>query len=169
MSLRAQIWWPELVAALVDRPLMEVAAKYKVDLPRLVAALVEDSQGASALEASWWPEAQRVVKLHGIRRAARIFETTPRRIRRALARAGVRVAGQDLDGGVLPALVAVRDRLGTAPDRLIAAEAGLAVEAIQGERRRLGIAPYRPTRATTVRSVETPAASSPAASPAAAP
>ncbi|MCK6504757.1 TonB-dependent receptor, partial [Myxococcota bacterium] len=94
MSLREQAWWPELIEALVDLPLVDVAAAYKVDPSRVVEALNQSTQGGPVQDEPWWPEAVRIARLQGVRRAARTFDSNPRRIRRGLARAGVRVAGE---------------------------------------------------------------------------
>ena len=78
--------------------------------------------------------------LESIRAIARLFHTEPRRIRRALARLGLRVGGRDVveDAGV-PQLAGLRDMLGREPDRVVARMAGVIPEAVQGERGRLRI------------------------------
>jgi hypothetical protein len=63
-------------------------------------------------------------------------------LRRALAREGLRAGGRELRGRGDPALAPWRARLGTVPDAEIAREAHVAIEAVQGERRRLGVPPF---------------------------
>lgn len=73
-----------------------------------------------------------------------------------MARAGVRVGGRNLVPGLgVAELVEYRDRLGREPDEAIARAAGVSVEAVQGERRRLGIEPFekplKPARRASAR------------------
>ncbi len=157
MSLREQPWWPEFLEALQHEPLFDLAARYQVDVPRVLSALVATSRGGSVSEEPWWPEAVRMARTHSIRQAARAFGTNPRRIRRGLAREGIRVGGKTVAGDGVPQLAPFRDRLGQEPDHVIADEAGLSVEAVQGERRRLGIDAFRPEPSPT----PTPAAPAP--------
>ncbi len=96
----------------------------------------------------WWSAAvQMLDEGVSIREIARRYATDPRRIRRALARTGVRAHGVDLDGGGLPDLEAHRDQLGRQPDGVVARGAGVTPEAVSGERRRLDIAPFEQRRA----------------------
>ena len=80
-----------------------------------------------------------------LRKVAEEFGTNPRRLRRALARAGVRVRGESLGRDGVPALVRFRSRLGKEADGGIARDAHVTPEAVQGERRRLGIPAFRPS------------------------
>lgn len=92
-----------------------------------------------------WPRAlARLLAGESIRSIAATLGTNPRRLRRAFARAGVRVAGANVDRAGVPALSSFRARLGHEPDGRIAKEAGVTPQAVQGERRRLGIAPFKP-------------------------
>lgn len=98
------------------------------------------AQNRAAQLESWWPEALRMLDDGAsIREIARRLQTEPRRIRRALARTGVRAHGTDLYGAGLPELSAQRERLGRQPDGIIAKLAGVTPEAVAGERRRLKI------------------------------
>lgn len=97
-------------------------------------------------EPQWALVFARVIAGESIRSVAVAFGTNPRRIRRALARAGLRAGGIVVGARGVPALAPQRSRLGTTPDALIAKAAGVTPEAVQGERRRLGIAAYRPAR-----------------------
>ena len=101
------------------------------------------TQGAQ--DEPWWAEAvQAVLAGEGIRSVARRFGTHPRRIRRALARVSIRAQGKPAQRG-LPALGAVRGRLGTEPDGVLARVAGVTPQTIAGERYRLGIQAFKPT------------------------
>ena len=78
-----------------------------------------------------------------LRAIARRFQCEPRRLRRALARLNLRVGGRDIvpDVGV-PQLLGVRDAIGREPDSVVARMGGVIPEAVQGDRRRLGIPAY---------------------------
>lgn len=80
-----------------------------------------------------------------LRKVAAEFGTNPRRLRRALARASIRVRGESLGRDGVPALVRFRSRLGKESDGAIARDARVTPEAVQGERRRLGIPAFRPS------------------------
>ena len=134
-----------LAAALRERSLTELAEDASVSVAELEGLLVEGDLGGSALDAPWWPEAARRIRSGmPVRAVARCFQTNPRRLRRALARACIRTGGVWVPEEGLAALVTVRPRLGCEPDGRIAKAAGVSVEAVQGERRRLGISPFRP-------------------------
>ncbi|MBM4366528.1 MAG: hypothetical protein FJ102_09950, partial [Deltaproteobacteria bacterium] len=77
---------------------------------------------------------------------ARRYGTNCRRIRRALARLGIRARGRDVDPSGLGELAAFGPRLGKEPDSAIAKAAGVTPEAVQGERERLGIGAFKPQR-----------------------
>ncbi|MBM4393273.1 MAG: hypothetical protein FJ090_19280 [Deltaproteobacteria bacterium] len=77
---------------------------------------------------------------------ARRFGTNCRRIRRALARRGIRAHGHHIDPAGLGELAAFAQRLGKEPDRVLAKAAGVTPEAVQGERERLGIGAFKPQR-----------------------
>jgi hypothetical protein len=147
MSLQSAGWWPSFVHGLKVRPLSAWSAQLGVSEAELIAALIDADPGGPAQEAPWWPEALRLRADTPLRALARRFDTEPRRLRRALAREGLRAGGRELDRRGDPALAAFRGRLGKEPDAVLARAAGVAIEAVQGERRRLGIAP------TTLRSV----------------
>ena len=134
-----------LVAALEERSLTELAEDASVSVAELERLLVEGDLGGSALDAPWWSEAARRLRSGTpVRAVARCFRTNPRRLRRALARACIRTGGVWVPEEGLAALVTVRPRLGREPDGRVAKAAGVSVEAVQGERRRLGISPFRP-------------------------
>ncbi len=97
-------------------------------------------------EPPWAQVFARVIAGESIRSVALAFGTNPRRVRRALARAGLRVGGAVVGAHGVAALASHRSRLGTAPDAQIARAAGVTPEAVQGERRRMGIAAFRPAR-----------------------
>ncbi len=156
MSLVEQPWWDEFIEALAEYPLYELARRYRVDEPRAIEALLAVSRGGPVTEEPWWPEAVRIAGSYGIRQAARMFATNPRRIRRGLARAGVRVGGQRVGDEGIAALAPFRERLGKEPDHVIAADAKVTVEAVQGERRRLGIDAFRPEPAPRPEPEDTP-------------
>lgn len=144
MTVRDAAWWPSFIERLRDEALEDLAGELGADTAELEAALAEASQGQSVTESVWWPEAVRRVEGGGsLRAVARSFHTNPRRIRRGMARAGIRVGGSDVTEGN-PALAGIRDRLGKEPDGDLAEAAGVSLEAIKGERRRLGIEAYRP-------------------------
>ena len=144
MTVRDAAWWPSFLERLRDEPLEELAAEHGADPAALEAALAEASQGQSVTDSAWWPEAVRRIEAGGsLRAVARSFQTNPRRIRRGMARAGIRVGGSDVTEGN-PELAGIRARLGKEPDGDLAEAAGVSLEAIKGERRRLGIEAYRP-------------------------
>lgn len=154
--LRDQPWWCEFVEQLRNTPLDTLAQTYGASPSDLEAALATEPIDTAGTDAAWWPEVVRRVH-HGesIRATARAFGTNPRRIRRGLARAGLRVGGVEVPEVGLAALAEFGDRLGEEPDGLIAELAGVTVEAVQGERRRRSIAPFRPTpRAKPVRAAK---------------
>jgi len=137
-------WWPDFVRKLDAVPLGDLARIYGVPASSLESGLLEIGPGKVIHEAPFWPELVRRLRRGGsLREAARRWKTNPRRIRRALARCGVRVGGLDLMGEGLEELRPLRGQLGRIPDILIARKAAVPVEAVQGERRRLGIAPFR--------------------------
>ncbi len=144
MSLRSVPWWGAFVSGLRFRSIDTFSEELGVPVDELVEALIEADPGGPAEEAPWWPEVVRLRATTSLRSLARRFRTEPRRLRRALARAGLRVGGAELAGRGVPALAGVRDRLGREPDAVLAREAGVPVEAVKGERRRLGIGPFRP-------------------------
>jgi len=142
-ALPEQEWWPEFIEKLKERELVELAVEYAVTPAELDEALAATTGGCSVQEEAWWPIVLRQHEQGSIRQLARRFGTNPRRLRRGLARCAVRIAGASVTDEGLPALQAFRERLGQEPDGVIASEAGVTVEAVKGERRRLGIEPYR--------------------------
>lgn len=143
-ALYEEPWWPEFCSKLVDRPLLSLAGEYGAAPDALMEALLALDDDGPVTDQAWWPEAARAVNAGtSLRETARIFNVNLRRLRRGLARAGLRVAGQNIGDEGLPALAAFRERLGNEPDAVIAAAAGVSVEAVQGERRRLDIPPFR--------------------------
>ena len=103
--------------------------------------------GQGAENEPWWSHLLTEYAAGATLRAlARQFGTSPRRIRRAMARTGVRVHGRQLSNRGVPELVTFLSRLGKEPDAAIARAAGVTPEAVAGERHRLGLAPFRPAR-----------------------
>ena len=144
MEVRLADWWPELMGRVASEPLADLAHEYGVDLASVEAGLAAEPADGPVTESVWWPEACRRIEAGGsLRQVARSFGTNPRRVRRGLARSGLRAGGRDLSEGV-PELQAHLARLGKEPDVVIARDAGVAVEAVKGERRRLKIEAYRP-------------------------
>lgn len=143
MTIERNIGWTTLVRRLAREPLEGLAAELGFPLEAALARLVAEGNGGPAEAAPWWPEALRMLEHTSIRAVARRFSTEPRRIRRALARTGLRASGVDLHGEGHPQLVAFRAQLGHQPDRQVARAAGVSVEAVQGERARLGVEPFR--------------------------
>jgi hypothetical protein len=147
-DLREAPYWAELLSRLRDEPLDAIAAAYGLEPRALERALAGEPEAGAAERAPWWPEAaRRVGGGRPVREVARRFGTNPRRLRRALARAGLRVGGQDVRTEGVPALAPLRDRLGRSPDATVAARAKVIIEAVAGERRRLGISAYNPRKA----------------------
>lgn len=147
MSLRAEPWWASCVTRVATESLERLAREFRVEVEDLAEALAEEGQGGPAQQAPWWPEAVRELEAGvSIRSVARRFQTEPRRIRRALARTAIRAGGAGFGADGLPALAEFVDRLGKEPDVKIAGEAHVAIEAVQGERRRRGIPPYQQRR-----------------------
>jgi transposase-like protein len=99
----------------------------------------------------WWSEArQRLDAGEAIRAVARRFGCEPRRVRRALARAGVRVAGAPVPAEGVAALAPLAEQLGMRPDRELAREAHVIPEAVAGERARRDIPAFRYKRPVKV-------------------
>ncbi len=88
----------------------------------------------SAEGEAWWPEFVRDYGEVPLRELARRYATNARRLRRAAQRAGLT---SEPDG-----LRQVLDRLGKAPDAVLAEHAGVTTEVIAGARRRRDIAAY---------------------------
>lgn len=143
MTTEQDVGWTTLVRRLAREPLEGLAAELGFPLEGALTRLIAEGSGGPAEAAPWWPEALRMLEHTSIRAVARRFSTEPRRIRRALARTGLRASGVDLRGAGHPALAAFRAQLGHQPDRQVARAAGVSVEAVQGERARLGIEPFR--------------------------
>lgn len=138
-----QEYWPELLERLAECSVAALASEYSLEPAELDAALAATSGDRPVQQELWWPEVLREHEHGSLRQLARRFGTNPRRLRRGLARCAVRVGGATVtEAGVLN-LEPFRERLGQEPDRTLAAEAGVTLEAIKGERRRLGIEPYR--------------------------
>ena len=138
-----QEYWPELLERLTEEPVSTLAEHYGLEAADIDAALARTSGDRPVQQEAWWPEVLRGHEQGSLRQLARRFGTNPRRLRRGLARCAVRVGGETISEGGIADLAVFRDRLGQEPDRSLATEAGVTVEAIKGERRRLGIEPYR--------------------------
>lgn len=135
------------VARLQEESLARVCKEFRVGEEEARADLSK-WRGAADL-APWWPEAlRRLGAGESIRAVARAFGTEPRRVRRGLARTGLRVGGSAPGPDGVAVLLPLRDRLGQVADGVLAREAGVIPEAVQGERRRLGVAAFHQTRAT---------------------
>lgn len=109
------------------------------------ARMAPNGPGQGAEREPWW--GQLLVEYAAgasLRALARQFSTTPRRIRRAMARTGVRAHGRQLSNRGVPELVPFLARVGKEPDAVVARAAGVTPEAVAGERARLGLAPFRP-------------------------
>jgi hypothetical protein len=145
LLVREREWWTDFVHRLATEPLWSMAAEFSVDEEDLEAALAAEPAPDGALSAPWWPEVERrIAQGASLRDTARRFGTNPRRLRRNLARAGVRAGGHDIREFGVEALAPHLERLGVVPDQAIAQEAGVTLEAVQGERRRLKIAAFEP-------------------------
>lgn len=139
MPMEQSIGWAELVRRLRTEPLAQVVAGSPWSEAEAIARLVAEGEGGAADAAPWWPEALRRLAVQSLRAVARQFSTEPRRIRRALARTGVRVAGAPVGEDGPAQLLPFRSRLGQQPDGVIARAARVTPEAVAGERRRLGV------------------------------
>ncbi len=144
MSLVNEPWWAGFTERLKETSLDLLAEELHVDPLLLDDALREASHGGAAEGEPWWPEVARLHDSRPIRELARRFGTNPRRLRRALARSGLRAAGAAIGSSGVSLLRSHLALLGKEPDHLIAAMAGVIPEVVQGERRRLGIPPFRP-------------------------
>ena len=141
--IREATWWRDCVDALRSESLASLSARFKVQEAELCEALASESAGLPADKAVWWPEALRMRVTFSLRAIARTFHTDPRRLRRALARAGLRVGGREIaEHTGVPQLSGLRDVLGREPDRAVAKMGGVIPEAVQGERMRLNIPAY---------------------------
>ena len=126
--------------------LSDLAVAFDASLTELEAALASLDDGEAITRTPAWPEVVRRIQAGAsLRETARRFQTTPRRIRRGLARDSVRVGGVPVGDDGVPELQAVVDELGQTPDGVLAERCGTTVEAVQGERRRRGIDAFRPT------------------------
>ncbi|MFH1467251.1 MAG: hypothetical protein ABIO70_22895 [Pseudomonadota bacterium] len=143
ISPAEQEYWPEFLRRLADTSLAELAAEYGATPAELEAALAGTTGDRPVQQEAWWPEVLRLHEAGSLRDLARRFGTNPRRLRRGLARAAVRVHGEAVAVEGMSRFEPIRERLGKEPDKTLAAEVGVTVEAIKGERRRLGIEPYR--------------------------
>lgn len=142
-EIRQETWWRDCIDALRSESVSALSVRYKVENLALCEALALESAGLAADKAVWWPEALRMRAQSSIRAIARAFSTDPRRIRRALARLGVRVGGREIaEHTGVPQLSGLRDVLGREPDRAVAKMGGVIPEAVQGERVRLNIPAY---------------------------
>ena len=138
-------WWLAFTERLTDESLDLLAAEFSVSVEDLEKALAGLDDGDAITDTPGWSEIVRRVRAgRSIRQTARCFQTSPRRIRRGLARTAVRVAGVDVGADGHPAMEDIADDLGKIPDGVLARRCGVTVEAIQGERRRLGIDAFRP-------------------------
>lgn len=145
LSVQQHGWWDDFVSRLAEESLFSLADEFGVNSGDLEAALVSASSPGAAVDAPWWPEVVRRVSAgESLRETARRFGTNARRLRRNLARTCVRVGGEDVREFGVEALAPFIDRIGQMPDAELAREAGVSVEAVQGERRRLGMGPFRP-------------------------
>lgn len=151
MSLQSAQWWQAFVDGLASRALSVWSTRLGVPEAELISALIEADPGGPAQGAPWWPEFLRQREHASLRALARRFGSEPRRLRRALARDGLRAGGQELQQGGHPALAAYVSRLGNEPDGSIARAARVSIESVQGERRLRKIAPYRTTAARSLR------------------
>ena len=144
-ELHAAEWWTGVIGRLDEEPLERLAEEVGVSSEQLEDALAQLDEGDAITETAAWPEIVRRIRSGGsIRQTARCFQTSPRRIRRGLARTAVRVAGVDVVGTAHPAMEGITEELGKVPDGVLARRCGVTVEAVQGERRRLGIDAFRP-------------------------
>lgn len=143
MNTERDVGWSTLLRRLPRESLDTLMAELGLPSEETLSRLVLLGSGGPAEQAPWWPEALRMLETASIRAVARRFSTEPRRIRRALARTGQRASGVDLLGQGHPALGPLRAQLGHQPDRQVAKAAGVSVEAVHGERTRLGIEPFR--------------------------
>ena len=145
LLVREREWWVDFIRRLATETLGSLAAEFGVDHEDLEAALAAEPTPDGALCAPWWPEVERrIAEGASLRDTARRFGTNPRRLRRNLARAGVRAGGHDIRQFGVEALASHLDRLGVVPDAAIAQDAGVTLEAVQGERRRLKIGAFAP-------------------------
>lgn len=128
--------------ALRHEPLVDVAAHLGLDPAALRDALVAEGRDRGAQDAVWWPEALRRLETGTIRSVAKYFLCEPRRIRRALAREGLRVAGVPVTDRRVPQLQ--HAPLGDYPDADIARRNRVIPQAVAGERRRRNIRAYQP-------------------------
>ena len=141
--IREATWWRDCVDALRSEPLASLSVRFSVEEVALCEALALESAGLPADKAVWWPEALRMRAASSLRAIARTFHTDPRRLRRALARTGLRVGGREItEHAGVPQLSGLRDVLGREPDRAVAKMGGVIPEAVQGERVRLNIPAY---------------------------
>ena len=144
-DLRESSWWSGLVERLETESLNGLAHEFDVSPDDVETALADLDPGEAITATPAWPEIVRRIQGGGsLRDTARRFRTSPRRIRRGLARAALRVGGVAVGNEGLPALSDVLEELGQVPDGVLARQCGVTVEAVQGERRRRGIDAFRP-------------------------
>lgn len=128
--------------ALRHQTLAEVAARLGVEAADVRDALVAEGRDRGAQDTIWWPEAVRRLENESLRAVARYFLCEPRRIRRALAREGLRVAGVTTVDRRVPQLQYAP--IGAFPDADIARRTRVIPQAVAGERRRRNIPAHQP-------------------------
>ena len=119
-TIRFERWWPVLLADVAEKPVADLALRYRVSTADIDRGLVEESEGGAVQNEPWWPEVIRLHETVALRRLARRFRTNPRRLRRGLARCALRAGGETLGENGNQALKPYIARLGREPDHVIA-------------------------------------------------
>ena len=129
--LRESVRFAEMVHRLGSEPASELAAELGLAITEIEDALAECDEGGAISETPGWLEiVRRIEGGMSLRDTARRFQTSPRRIRRGLARAAIRVGGESVGEDGVAALAAVVERLGQESDAVLARECGVTVEAV---------------------------------------
>jgi hypothetical protein len=94
MSLKDNDWWLPFVSRLQEESLESLCLEFGLIEEAVIPELIEDSGTSAITDASWWPEAKRqIADGSSLRSVARRFGTHTRRLRKGLARSGVRSGG----------------------------------------------------------------------------
>ena len=95
MSLKDNDWWLPFVSRLQEESLESLCLEFGLIEEAVIPELIEESGTRPIIESAWWPEALRLIAAgRNPKAVARRFGTHTRRLRKGLARSGVRASGE---------------------------------------------------------------------------